>query len=126
VCTGRAGADDGRQRCSALNNFATARSILAALDSSTIARLQQTWTALAAKHQATLESLRKLADHSRNYHEYRTRLRNTPPPAVPFLGASRRAMCGEDVLMYAGAGRAVPDGPDVLPRGESVAPGVAA
>jgi hypothetical protein len=26
-----------------LNNFATSRSILAALDSSTIARLQQTW-----------------------------------------------------------------------------------
>ena len=34
-----------------------------------------------------LEALRKLADHARNYHEYRTRLRNTAPPAVPFLGA---------------------------------------
>lgn len=30
--------------------------------------------------------MRKLADHSRNYHEYRTRLRETIPPAVPFLG----------------------------------------
>ena len=35
-----------------------------------------------------LESLRKLADHARNYHEYRSRLRNTAPPAVPFLGTS--------------------------------------
>jgi len=30
--------------------------------------------------------LRKLADHNRNYHEYRSKLRNTAPPAVPFLG----------------------------------------
>ena len=36
------------------------------------------------KHQ--LEAIRKLADHARNYHEYRSRLRNTAPPAVPFLG----------------------------------------
>jgi len=33
-----------------------------------------------------LEGLRKLADHARNYSEYRSRLRNTSPPAVPFLG----------------------------------------
>lgn len=35
-----------------------------------------------------MEMLRKLADHARNYHEYRSRLRNTAPPAVPFLGTS--------------------------------------
>ena len=35
-----------------------------------------------------LEALRKLADHARNYSEYRARLRNTAPPAVPFLGKS--------------------------------------
>jgi hypothetical protein len=38
------------------------------------------------KQKQLLEELRKLADHSRNYLEYRTRLRNTQPPAVPFLG----------------------------------------
>ena len=41
---------------------------------------------LPSKNRAQLETLRKLADHARNYHEYRTRLRNTAPPAVPFLG----------------------------------------
>ncbi|KAG6890822.1 hypothetical protein C0995_003255 [Termitomyces sp. Mi166 len=40
------------------------------------------------KHKSQLESLRRLADHSRNYHEYRSKLRNTAPPAVPFLGIS--------------------------------------
>ncbi|EJC98507.1 ras GEF [Fomitiporia mediterranea MF3/22] len=73
-------------RCTSLNNFSTPRSILAALDSSTISRLHQTWSTLAQKSKLQLEVLRKLADHARNYHEYRTRLRNTNPPAVPFLG----------------------------------------
>ncbi|KAF8510357.1 ras guanine nucleotide exchange factor domain-containing protein [Hysterangium stoloniferum] len=73
-------------RCSSLNNFSTSRSILAALDSSTISRLYQTWTTLSQKSKVQLESLRKMADHARNYSEYRSRLRNTSPPAVPFLG----------------------------------------
>ncbi|EPQ54463.1 ras GEF [Gloeophyllum trabeum ATCC 11539] len=73
-------------RCSTLNNFSTSRSILAALDSSTISRLHQTWMGVPQKNKLQLESLRKLADHARNYHEYRSRLRNTAPPAVPFLG----------------------------------------
>ncbi|RDX49923.1 ras GEF [Lentinus brumalis] len=73
-------------RCVGLMNYSTPRSILAALDSSTIARLHQTWVGLPQKAKVQLESLRKLADHARNYHEYRSRLRNTAPPAVPFLG----------------------------------------
>ncbi|KZT11896.1 ras GEF [Laetiporus sulphureus 93-53] len=73
-------------RCVSLNNFSTPRSILAALDSSTISRLQQTWMGLPQKNRMQLEALRKLADHARNYFHYRSRLRNTAPPAVPFLG----------------------------------------
>ncbi|KAL7280074.1 hypothetical protein ACG7TL_006489 [Trametes sanguinea] len=73
-------------RCVSLRNYSTPRSILAALDSSTIARLHQTWMGLSQKYKIQLEALRKLADHARNYHEYRSRLRNTAPPAVPFLG----------------------------------------
>ncbi|KAI0300360.1 ras guanine nucleotide exchange factor domain-containing protein [Russula brevipes] len=73
-------------RCMVLHNFATSRSILAALDSSTISRLQQTWAGVSQKQKLQLDSVRKLADHARNYHEYRSRLRETVPPAVPFLG----------------------------------------
>ncbi|KAF9483382.1 ras GEF [Pholiota conissans] len=73
-------------RCTTLNNFSTSRSILAALDSSVISRLRQTWAGLPQKYKVHVESLRRLADHSRNYHEYRSKLRNTAPPAVPFLG----------------------------------------
>ncbi|KAF9242516.1 ras guanine nucleotide exchange factor domain-containing protein [Melanogaster broomeanus] len=73
-------------RCISLQNFSTPRSILAALDSSTISRLNQTWISVPQKNKLRLEALRRLADHSRNYHEYRSKLRNTAPPAVPFLG----------------------------------------
>ncbi|KAK0244149.1 ras guanine nucleotide exchange factor domain-containing protein [Armillaria nabsnona] len=73
-------------RCSSLHNYSTPRSMLAALDSSTISRLRQTWMGLPQKNRLQLEAMRRLADHGRNYHEYRTKLRNTAPPAVPFLG----------------------------------------
>ncbi|KAK7048482.1 ras guanine nucleotide exchange factor domain-containing protein, partial [Favolaschia claudopus] len=73
-------------KCTTLSNYSTPRSMLAALDSSTISRLHQTWGGLPQKSKLQLESLRRLADHSRNYHEYRSKLRNTAPPAVPFLG----------------------------------------
>ncbi|KAF8133767.1 ras GEF [Boletus edulis] len=73
-------------RCTKLHNFSTPRSILAALDSSTISRLHQTWLGVPQKNKLQLEALRGLADHGRNYHEYRSKLRNTAPPAVPFLG----------------------------------------
>ncbi|KAK0201796.1 ras guanine nucleotide exchange factor domain-containing protein [Desarmillaria ectypa] len=73
-------------RCSLLHNYSTPRSMLAALDSSTISRLRQTWMGLPQKNRLQLEAMRRLADHGRNYHEYRTKLRNTAPPAVPFLG----------------------------------------
>ncbi|KAF9267327.1 ras GEF [Marasmius fiardii PR-910] len=73
-------------KCVGLQNFSTFRSILAALDSSTISRLHQTWNGLPQKSKVQLEVMRRLADHSRNYREYRSRLRNTAPPAVPFLG----------------------------------------
>ncbi|KIJ64545.1 hypothetical protein HYDPIDRAFT_28484 [Hydnomerulius pinastri MD-312] len=73
-------------RCTSLHNFSTPRSILAALDSSTISRLHQTWLGVPQKNKIQLEALRRLADHGRNYHEYRSKLRNTAPPAVPFLG----------------------------------------
>ncbi|KAA1469900.1 ras GEF [Dentipellis sp. KUC8613] len=73
-------------RCSQLHNYSTSRAILAALDSSTISRLHQTWMGVPQKQKLQLDAIRKLADHARNYHEYRSRLRNTAPPAVPFLG----------------------------------------
>ncbi|THV03848.1 ras GEF [Dendrothele bispora CBS 962.96] len=73
-------------KCVSLHNYSTFRSILAALDSSTISRLPHVWSGLSQKSKLQLEAMRRLADHGRNYREYRSKLRNTAPPAVPFLG----------------------------------------
>ncbi|TFK74816.1 ras GEF [Pluteus cervinus] len=88
-------------RCMTLQNYSTSRSMLAALDSSTIARLHQTWAGVPQKYKTLLDALRRLADHSRNYHEYRTRLRNTAPPAVPFLGVYHFNYRSFDLLLSA-------------------------
>ena len=45
------------------------------------------------KQKLQLDGVRKLADYARNYHEYRSRLRATVPPAVPFLGGCSALRC---------------------------------
>ncbi|KAJ3520296.1 hypothetical protein NMY22_g12819 [Coprinellus aureogranulatus] len=86
------------QRCVSLQNYPTSNSILAALDSSTISRLRETWAGLPQKYKGKLQTLRTLADHSRNHHEYRSRLCNTTPPAVPslWLYLTDVTLCCED------------------------------
>jgi hypothetical protein len=69
-----------------LQNYNTLMAILAALNSSTIARLKKTWDGLSNKHKATLETLRKTTEHSRNYAQYRATIRAAVAPCLPFLG----------------------------------------
>lgn len=59
-----------------------------------------------------METLRKLADHARNYHEYRSRLRNTAPPAVPFLGEISFLVVHGPLLTV--ISRIIPHRPDIL------------
>lgn len=60
--------------------------ILAALNSSTIARLRKTWDGLSTKYKAILEVLRKATECSRNYADYRATIRSAVAPCLPFLG----------------------------------------
>lgn len=60
--------------------------ILAALNSSTIARLKKTWDGLANKYRVILDGLRRATEHSRNYAQYRAAIRSAVPPCLPFLG----------------------------------------
>lgn len=69
-----------------LQNYNTLMAILAALNSSTIARLKKTWDGLSNKHKATFETLRKTTEHSRNYAQYRATIRAVVAPCLPFLG----------------------------------------
>lgn len=74
------------QRCMQLQNYNTLMAILAALNSSTIARLKKTWEGLSNKHKATLETLRRTTEHTRNYAQYRATIRAAVAPCLPFLG----------------------------------------
>ncbi|PWN51548.1 ras GEF [Violaceomyces palustris] len=73
-------------RCEQLNNFHTLMAIQCALNSSTISRLKKTWDGLPSKYRGMMEHQRRAIEHTRNYAGYRARLRNTSPPALPFLG----------------------------------------
>lgn len=73
-------------RCEQLNNFHTLMAIQCALNSSTIARLKKTWDGLSTKYRGMMDQQRRAVEHTRNYAGYRARLRNTTPPAIPFLG----------------------------------------
>jgi hypothetical protein len=73
-------------KCLELNNYDTLMAIICSLNSSTISRLKKTWEAVSQKTKATLESLRKIVDVSRNYAVLRNRLQNHVPPCLPFVG----------------------------------------
>jgi hypothetical protein len=77
---------------------------------------------LPQKNRVQLDALRRLADHSRNYHDYRTRLRNTAPPAVPFMGIFDPSSC-LCTLTLSGK-RSLLDGCHFLPGRQSFAPSI--
>ncbi|GAA5985467.1 hypothetical protein JCM5350_004008 [Sporobolomyces pararoseus] len=74
------------ERLLMLNNYNALFAVFTALNSSTIARLRKTWDGLAPKYRQSLEVLRRATDHSRNYAEYRGKIRQTVPPCLPFVG----------------------------------------
>ena len=73
-------------KCLSLQNYNALMAIISALDSSTISRLKQTWSALSSKHKSALDYMRTITDHSRNFSLYRSKIRESIAPCLPFLG----------------------------------------
>ncbi|OSS44798.1 hypothetical protein B5807_10498 [Epicoccum nigrum] len=73
-------------KCRTLNNFSTLTSIISALGTAPIHRLNRTWSAVNARSMAVLESMRKLMGSTRNFAEYRDTLHRANPPCIPFFG----------------------------------------
>jgi son of sevenless-like protein len=69
-----------------LNNFSTLTSIISALGTAPIHRLNRTWSAVNARSMATLENMRKLMGSTKNFAEYRDTLHKANPPCIPFFG----------------------------------------
>ncbi|EOD48373.1 putative cell division control protein cdc25 protein [Neofusicoccum parvum UCRNP2] len=73
-------------KCRTLNNFSTLTSIISALGTAPIHRLNRTWTAVNARTMTTLENMRKLMGSTKNFAEYRDTLHKANPPCIPFFG----------------------------------------
>ncbi|KAJ4333532.1 cell division cycle- protein [Didymella glomerata] len=73
-------------KCRSLNNFSTLTSIISALGTAPIHRLNRTWQAVNARSMTVLESMRKLMGSTRNFAEYRDTLHRANPPCIPFFG----------------------------------------
>ncbi|EME48171.1 hypothetical protein DOTSEDRAFT_69946 [Dothistroma septosporum NZE10] len=73
-------------KCRTLNNFSCLTSIISALGSAPIHRLNRTWSQVNARTTQTLESMRKLMGSTKNFLEYREALHKANPPCIPFFG----------------------------------------
>lgn len=72
--------------CKELHNYNTTMEILAGLTSSPIHRLKKTWEIVPKKTIELLESLQDLMSVRKNFNNYRTELRNSSLPCIPFFG----------------------------------------
>lgn len=76
------------QKCRIMNNFSTLTSIVSALGTAPILRLNRTWAQVNPKTNATLESMRQLMASTKNFGQYREKLHAANPPCIPFLGTT--------------------------------------
>lgn len=75
-----------------MNNFSTLTSIVSALGTAPILRLNRTWAQVNPKTNATLESMRQLMASTKNFGQYREKLHAANPPCIPFLGTALFSM----------------------------------
>ncbi|OXV09488.1 hypothetical protein Egran_02749 [Elaphomyces granulatus] len=73
-------------RCRNLNNFSTLTSIISALGTAPIHRLNRTWAQVSARTSTVLEQMRQLMASTKNFGEYRETLHQANPPCIPFFG----------------------------------------
>ena len=69
-----------------MNNFSTLTSIISALGTAPIHRLNRTWTQVNARTLTILEQMRRLMGSTKNFGEYRETLHSANPPCIPFFG----------------------------------------
>lgn len=73
-------------KCFELSNYDAVFAIMCSLDSTNIKRMRKTWDFVSSKTKATLEELKKVTNHERNYSNLRQTLQSQVPPCLPFLG----------------------------------------
>lgn len=71
--------------CERLRNYNSMFAIISGLGHSCVSRLKRTFSKLDDDHKKELETMRNLFDPSRNMLNYRNRLAQTRPPAIPLF-----------------------------------------
>lgn len=99
------------EKCRLLNNFSTLTSIISALGTAPIARLNRTWQAVNARSMTTLENMRKLMGSTKNFTDYRETLHKANPPCIPFFGMATKVHVKAELWLT--RFRCVPNGSDV-------------
>ncbi|KAK9376001.1 ras guanine nucleotide exchange factor domain-containing protein [Lipomyces chichibuensis] len=74
------------EKCLELKNYNCLMAITCALQSSVILRLKKTWEILPPRYHSLFAELKSIIVYEKNYASYRTLLRNTSPPCIPYLG----------------------------------------
>jgi len=74
------------QRCIALQNAASACTVLAALSSADVSRLNETWKAVSGTHTQAFLLAKRYIDPQSNHRTMRAFLRDADGPCVPFIG----------------------------------------
>ncbi|KAJ5074064.1 ras guanine nucleotide exchange factor i-related [Anaeramoeba ignava] len=70
----------------ALNNYNTLMALIAGINSTPVHRLKQTWTEIPYRSYEIFNGLLDLMSSNSSYKNYRTSLRNSVPPCIPYLG----------------------------------------
>ncbi|RAL03245.1 Ras-GEF domain-containing protein, partial [Aspergillus ibericus CBS 121593] len=73
-------------KCKILQNYATTTTIISALGTTPIYRLQRTWSHLPPRYRTLLADMQSLMSSERNFAKYRDTLRGASLPCIPFLG----------------------------------------
>ncbi|KAL9004415.1 MAG: hypothetical protein Q9188_002773 [Gyalolechia gomerana] len=73
-------------KCRTMNNFSTLTSVVSALGTAPVHRLQRTWSQVNARTMNVLEQMRRLMGSTKNFGEYRETLHSANPPCIPFFG----------------------------------------
>lgn len=74
------------QACRELNNFNTMNSIIAALNNSSIHRLQKTWALVSKKTETKFQEMCQLVSLEGSYKSLRDAIASIVPPCIPYIG----------------------------------------
>ncbi len=69
-----------------IHNFNSAMAILAGLNNASVTRLKFTWAEVPKASKKIKEQIEALLDTAGSYKNYRTALKSTLPPLIPYLG----------------------------------------